>query len=322
MRCGWWVRSGGIAGIGLGSCLIAGCRQPAVPPAPQGQAMADALANGNLQGFDVATGKSLPVPRAAAIGFDRNIYPGDARLAALHGKFAFVGYWLNAPPGSASAGETSSSWTGKRLALRDAGFGFLVLWNGRLEAEIKASGLAPEALGRKDATEAVAAATREGFPAGVTLFLDQEEGGRLTELQSSYFFAWTKAVDATGDKAGAYLSGQPVPDGSGPDGRPATITTADVVRQEVAQKHLHPVALWVYNDACPPAPGCTVQAPALAASGTQGVVAWQYAQSPRRPDTVSCKATYAEDKNCYAGVTNDVFLDLDVADSPDPSHGR
>jgi hypothetical protein len=33
------------------------------------------------------------------LGFDRNTYPGDANLKALHQTFAYTGYWLNNPPG-------------------------------------------------------------------------------------------------------------------------------------------------------------------------------------------------------------------------------
>jgi len=252
------------------------------------------------------------------VGFDRNGYPGDNRLAELHQHFAFVGYWLNNPPGAAQNG-----WFGKRQKLRDAGFGFLVLWNGRLEAEIKRSTLAPAALGQQDAADAIAAAKREGFPANTTLFLDQEEGGRLEPIQNAYFFAWTEAVAASGYHAGSYLSGQPSPDGSAPNGKPTTVTTAQNVREEIAARHLHPVVLWVAQDACPPAPGCTIQPPKLKDSGTMDAEVWQYAQSPRRPSlTKSCARTYAKDGECYAGATSDLFLDLDVAKSADPSHGR
>ena len=252
------------------------------------------------------------------VGFDRNDYPGDARLAELHRHFAFAGYWLNNPPG-----ETADSWLGKRKPVRDAGFGFLILFNGRLEAEIKRAKIAPDALGRQDAAAAIAAARREGFPAGAILFLDQEEGGRLEPVQAGYFFAWTEAVAASAYKPGAYLSGQPSPDGNGPDAKPATITTAEDVRRQVALRHLHAVVFWVVQDACPPAPGCTAQAPRLAESGTMDAAAWQYAQSPRRPAlTRSCAKTYAPDGKCYAGISTDLFLDLNVAASSDPSRGR
>jgi hypothetical protein len=100
------------------------------------------------------------------------------------------------------------------------------------------------------------------------------------------------------------------------------ITTAQDVRRQVAAKHLHPVVLWVYQDACPPAPGCVAQAPKLNDSGTMDAMVWQYAQSPRNTPSPSCAKTYAADKSCYAGVTKDLSLDLDVASTADPSHGR
>jgi hypothetical protein len=257
------------------------------------------------------------------VGFDRNTYPGDTRLAALHQHFAFTGFWLNNPPG-----EQQNNWSGHRPQLAAAGFGFVVLWNGRLDAEIKHSKLKPDALGRADAASAIAAAQREGFPAGTILFLDQEEGGRLLPEQSAYFFAFTEAIATSQYRAGSYLSGQPSDDGPGTNGKRITITTAEDVRQTISTKRLHHVALWVAQDACPPAPGCTV-APADVAhlhpsdSGTLGAMVWQYAQSPQRPElTHACAKTYAQDGNCYAGVTSDLYLDLNLANSPDPSHGR
>ena len=252
------------------------------------------------------------------VGIDRNLYPGDARLPELHQHFAFVSYWLNVPPG-----EKENSWLGKRTLLVDQGFGFLVLANGKLDAEIKRTKGTAVSLGQRDAADAVASAKREGFPAHTTLFLDQEEGGRLLPEQAAYFFAWTEAVAASAYRPGAYLSGQKDSDGTGADGKPAFITTAQDVRETIAKQHLHDVALWVYDDTCPPAPGCTLSPPPLKQSGTPDALVWQYAQSPRRPElTRSCARTYAADGNCYAGITKDLFLDLNVAETPDPSHGR
>ena len=257
-------------------------------------------------------------PNGSFVGFDRNDYPGDERLAELHKHFAFVGYWLNSPPG-----EMQNSWLAKRKQIRDAGFGFLILANGKLDAEIKKSKLTPTMLGREDAAQAIAAAQREGFPKHSLIFLDQEEGGRLLPEQADYFFGWTETVAKSDFKAGAYLSGQAAPDGKGPDGRPVTITTAQDVRGQVASRHLHPFVLWVQQDGCPPAPGCTLQPPPINESGTPDAPVWQYAQSPRRPElTRSCAKTYASDGSCFAGVSSDLMLDLDVSDSPDPSHGR
>src|SRR5215470_9276707 len=111
------------------------------------------------------------------LGFDRNLYPGDASLPLLRKHFAFSGYWLNNPPG-----ETSNTWIGRRDVLLKNNFGFLVLFNGREDAQIlgfKRRGTSPDALGKQDAARAIAAARREHFPDGTIIFLDQEEGGRL-----------------------------------------------------------------------------------------------------------------------------------------------
>jgi len=107
------------------------------------------------------------------LGFDKNDYPGDELLPALHKTFAYTGFWLNNPPGM-----TSNPWAGKRDRVRTAGFGFLILFNGRLDADLKGKDAA--ALGKVDAQAAVAAALRENFPAASIIFLDQEEGGRMT----------------------------------------------------------------------------------------------------------------------------------------------
>jgi Domain of unknown function (DUF1906). len=250
------------------------------------------------------------------LGFDRNLYPGDAVLPALRQHFAFSGYWLNNPPG-----ETANTWRGKRDTLLRNGFGFLVLFNGRLDAEIlKANrrGTTPETLGHQDATAAVASAQREQFPAGTIIFLDQEEGGRLLDEQAAYLFAFTEAVAASAYKPGVYLSGQPVEDDPG-----KTLTTAQDVREKIAAKHLHPVALFVYQDTCPPSNGCTLTPPPITTAGTPDVAVWQYAQSPRRPEnTRTCRKTYAADNNCYAPGVPKIYLDMSVATSDDPSHGR
>lgn len=301
----------------LGLLCLSACRRQdaAEPTGPSEAARLEAAAH---HGADAVFKPSGKTAAGEYVGFDRNLYPGDQRLAELHKRFAYAGFWLNDPPG-----ETSNSWAGKRLLLRRAGFGFLVLANGRLDAEIKRSKLKPDALGMQDAVSAVAAAKREGFPANTVIFLDQEEGGRLLPEQAQYFFAWTEAVSESDFRAGAYLSGQASPDGTGPDGKPLMVTTAQDVREHIAAEHLPPVAFWVQQDACPPAPGCTLAAPLLKDSGTMDAPVWQYAQTPRRPSlTRTCAATYAPDGSCYAGATPDLLVDLNVAASPDPSAGR
>jgi hypothetical protein len=259
-----------------------------------------------------------PVHEKAAdgeyLGLDRNLYPGDQTLATIAKRFSFVGYWLSIPPL-----EQSNTWMGKRLLIASHNLGFLVLWNGRIDKDIleKAkSGTSANALGLADAHAAIQAAKREGFPAGATLFLDEEQGGRLLQEQADYLFAWTEGVNAGGFHAGAYVSGEPVPDGPG-----KTITTAQNIRDTVTAKHLHSVALFVYQDSDPPSYGCTVPPPPLTASGTPGAVVWQFALSPRTNPQASRK-TYASDGNCYVPELPGIHLDLDVATERDPSHGR
>jgi hypothetical protein len=249
-------------------------------------------------------------------GFDRNDYPGAETMAGLHKTFAFTGYWLNNPPG-----EESNTWAGKRAILRQQGWGFLVLFNGRLDAQIlkaQKQGMTAAALGSKDAAAAVAAAQREGFPAQTVLFLDQEEGGGLLDEQAAYLLGWTEAVSTAGYRAGVYASGQPVPAGAG-----KTITTIEDIRKRVKAGHLHEIAMFDAQDSCPPAPGCSIHPRPLDTSGELDLSAWQIAQSPQRPElTRACSTTYAADGNCYAPGFPAIFLDMDEASSPDPSHGR
>ena len=263
--------------------------------------------------------------RRTFAGFDRNDYPGDTVLPILRQSFRYTSYWLNNPPG-----EQHNTWSGKRVLLKAKGFGFLVLFNGRVFAELKGKDAA--SIGTEDGKAAVAAARREGFPGSVLIFLDQEEGGRLLPEQASYLFAWADAVRAGGARAGVYCSGIEVPDGSG------TISTArDIVERENAMAKNSTrnstavrLRLWIANDQCPPSPGCTLAAPQLREGVSPEVagdaVAWQYALSPRRPQfSLGCPANQAPDGMCYApGLLHrtNTFVDLDTAESADPSGGR
>ncbi len=235
------------------------------------------------------------------MGFDKNDYPGDAALPALRRTFAYTSYWLNNPPGSHANG-----WSGKRRLLKEDGFGFLILFNGRLDADLRGKDAA--AVGRADGEAAVAAARREGFLPSAVVFLDQEEGGRLLPEQSAYLFAWVEAVRKSQYKPGVYCSGIVVP---------GQISTA----QDILS-HDHSIVLWVWNDACPPAPGCALPKKTLtpAASGVPDASVWQFARSPKTEFAKQCGG-YATDKNCYAPASQ-TFVDLNLSQSPDPSRGR
>jgi hypothetical protein len=262
---------------------------------------------------DAQSQQSRDEPSASYLGFDRNDYPGDASLDALRRTFAFCGYWLNPPPG-----QTSDSWLGKRAILRSHGFGFLLLFNGRTDKQIKSS-RNPKSLGARDALSAIAAAEKESFPAGAIIFLDQEEGGRMLPEQRAYLFAWIDAVNASPYRAGIYCSGIPAKDGQ------SQIITANDIREHAAGRK---IAFFIYNDACPPSPGCAFDARNLAPrqSGVPFADVWQFAQSPRRKNlTPACASQYAPDGSCYPPMPTgmpSIFVDLDVAASPDPSSGR
>ena len=171
--------------------------------------------------ISVSAGQTPTEDRFSYLGFDRNTYPGDANLKALHQTFSYTGYWLNNPPG-----ERTNTWAGHRAAVESAGFGFLVLFNGRLYAELKSVARATK-LGNSDAQAAAAAARREGFPAHTIIFLDQEQGGRMLPEQKAYIYAWVDAVTAAGFRAGIYCSGIPAAD----DGN---VVTAEDIRQSAA----------------------------------------------------------------------------------------
>ncbi len=246
-------------------------------------------------------------PETAYLGFDTNQYPGEANLSALQATFSFVGYWLNNPPGA-----KSDSWLGKRVLVRDHGFGFLVLFNGRLERDLKNPPSAAT-LGSKDARAAADAAHREGFHLGTIIFLDQEEGGRMEPDQISYILAWIDGVIAAGFRAGIYCSGIPAAEGQG-----KFIVTASNIRDHAGRRD---VTFFIYNDACPPSPGCAYDSAAQPSRGGVPFSAvWQFAQSPRGEFSRTCSG-YSRDGKCYGPMAG-LFLDIDSATSADPSAGR
>jgi hypothetical protein len=246
------------------------------------------------------------------LGFDRNIYPGDVAMKLLRKDFTFTSYWLSPPPG-----EKTNTWGGKRELLRSQGFGFLVLYRGRDSGELKneADG---KSKGARDAEEAIAAAKAEHFSQGTIIFLDIEEGGRLPETYHIYLATWSEVLTHAGYRAGVYCSGIPVKEEPG-----VSITTADDIQRHAASRE---IAMWVFNDVCPPSPGCTFpqNPPPAVRSGISYAAVWQFAQSPRRKErTARCAATYHRDGNCYApgDTAHAWFLDVNTATSPDPSGG-
>ncbi len=245
------------------------------------------------------------------LGFDRNDYPGDGNLKVLRQTFSYAGYWLNTPPGA-----SSNTWAGHRAAVESAGFGFLVLFNGRLYAQLTTVANA-QRLGRSDARVAAASARREGFPRDAIIFLDQEQGGRMLPEQKAYIYAWVDGITAAGFRAGIYCSGIPAAD----DGN---VVTAEDIRQSAGSRQ---ITYWAINDACPPAPGCALpqNPPSPGESGVRFAEVWQFAQSPQRKDVAARCTNYSRDGNCYPPGTDaalGLHIDVNSASSADPSHGR
>jgi len=256
----------------------------------------------------------FPADAQTYLGMDRNDYPSDANMAALRQTLVFTGYWLNNPPGA-----TRNTWQGKRKQLQTIGYGFLLLFNGREYKQLKTSGNAAR-VGTNDATTAVVAAKREGFPKNAIIFLDQEQGGRMLPEQRAYIHAWVDGVVKGGYRAGVYCSGIPFRESS-----TVSIVTADDIRDHAGGREIH---FFISNDQCGPSPGCVFpkQAPKPTECGVAFADAWQFAQSPRRPEmTAACRQTYAPDGNCYPpGVSpaSGLHVDVDTAKSPDPSQAR
>lgn len=256
---------------------------------------------------------SPPRPaRQSFLGFDRNYYPGDDTMEVLRKDFSFTSYWLSNPPQ-----EKTNTWTGKHELLHSQGWGFLPLFDGPTSGELRDE---PYTLKRvaDDIRSAVAAARREGFPSGSVIFLDIEEGGRLPSTYATYLKRWVSGLAQAGFRAGVYCSGIPVDEGEG-----LTLITADFIRDQIKPADL---VYWVFNDSCPPSPGCVTaqELPPPSKSGVPYAQIWQFVRSPRDKETARHCQGYAKNGNCYSHLdqAQKFHMDLNVATSADPSAPR
>jgi hypothetical protein len=258
-------------------------------------------------------GRDSQAPHPAGVhsfvGFDRNQYPGDAALPRLRKSYSFASYWLSPPPG-----EKSNSWIGKRGVMQAQGYGFLLLYQGRTSGQLPYKQDSIEA-GLADARAAAAAARREGFPERSVIFLDVEEGGRFFDGYHAYLRSWAESLTKEKFRPAIYCSGIVVDEGEG-----STIISADDIRGHIG---VADVVYWVYNDACPPSPGCSVpqNPPAPSGSGVAYASVWQYVRSPREKKVARHCRGYAGDGNCYppGDTAHKWFLDENVATTADPS---
>jgi hypothetical protein len=143
-------------------------------------------------------------PARGVPGFDTRDYPGDDAMRGWFetSPYRWVGYYLPAPC------YTGTTWTGRRDALRDIGWGFAVLFVGEQDWSAMPGAQADTAVdeprcssahltqerGRAHAVEASASAFADGFPAGTILFLDVERVGSVSGELAAYVRAWVDAV--------------------------------------------------------------------------------------------------------------------------------
>jgi hypothetical protein len=91
-----------------------------------------------------------PSQTTAHLGFDRDIYPGDAAFPVLRKTFAFTSFWLSPPPG-----EKVTTWLGKRDLLRKEALGFwfyiadATAVNSRMPPTVRARALSMRRLRRR-----------------------------------------------------------------------------------------------------------------------------------------------------------------------------
>jgi hypothetical protein len=154
------------------------------------------------------------------LGFDTNVYPGDAAMQAWRdaARYEWVGFYLPAPC------HKDDSWAGKRDRLVRQGWGMAVIYVGQQtwgrtprpfsSAAAKAERRGPEcsadcvhaARGATDANDAIARTATEGFPRGTIVFLDVERMERVPRVMRDYYREWTARVLADGRfRPGVYV---------------------------------------------------------------------------------------------------------------------
>ena len=154
------------------------------------------------------------------LGFDTNVYPGDAAMQAWRdaGRYEWVGYYLPAPC------HKDDSWAGTRDRLVEQGWGLAVIYVGQQtwgrtprpfsSAAERAARRGDEcsadfvhgSRGAVDANDAIARTAAEGFPRGTIVFLDVERMERVPRVMRDYYREWTARVLADGRyRPGVYV---------------------------------------------------------------------------------------------------------------------
>jgi hypothetical protein len=243
-----------------------------------------------------------PVPARGVPGFDTRDYPGDAVMRRWFdaSPYRWVGYYLPAPC------YTGTTWSPRREALRQMGWGFAVLYVGEQDwgairglpadtipvaqpgARCATTNLTAEN-GVAHAADAQRAAAADAFPDGTVIFLNVERVERVSTDLAAYVRSWF---------AGLLDGGRYVPGLYAHDLNAAELY-AILAEEFVRRGRTERPRLWVARAA-----GFDI-ARAPAESGYAVAAAWQ-----GRFDV----------RETWDGVT--LNIDVNVADSADPSRGR
>ena len=148
------------------------------------------------------------------VGFDTHTYPGTATMTAWKkapgAPYSWVGYYLPSPC------HANASWTGKRDTLQKMGWGLAVVYVGQQtwgknprvlasalrDAIRKRSKCSTDLVsadeGTRNADDAVARASTEGFQPGTVIFLDLERMEKVPQPMRDYYRAWVARMLASG----------------------------------------------------------------------------------------------------------------------------
>lgn len=156
------------------------------------------------------TGQEAPMAEAYTqdryVGFDTHTYPGTPTMTAWKhtpgSPYSWVGYYLPSPC------HADKSWSGKRDTLQQMGWGVAVVYVGQqtwgkkpraLSAALRdklrkrskcSSDLVAADEGVRNADDAVARASTEGFQPGTIIFLDIERIEKMPPAMRDYYRAW------------------------------------------------------------------------------------------------------------------------------------
>jgi hypothetical protein len=196
--------------------VLAGCSSSSTERAEQ-STIAHVAAK-VAQAAAAVTGQDAPMAndyeKGHYVGFDTHTYPGTAVMHTWKetpgSPYSWVGYYLPSPC------HANKSWMGKRDTLQTMGWGLAIIYVGQQTwgktprklslSQLKAlrrrtdcsTDLISAGEGTRNADEAAARASGEGFANGVVIFLDIERMERVPPAMRDYYRAWAARMLANG----------------------------------------------------------------------------------------------------------------------------